>query len=184
MRFEPTPLAGACVIDLAPHGDARGTFARCFCKREFAAHGLNGDIAQANMSYSARAGTLRGLHWQHPPAAEAKLVRCISGAIWDVIVDLRTGSPTYLKSHGVALNAQNRRALYVPEGFAHGFLTLSDATEILYMVTAFHAPEAEDGLRYDDPALGIDWPGEITTISEKDAAWPLIGDRDVPPGVP
>ena len=174
MRFEETALAGAFVIDLERREDDRGFFARTYCQREFEEHGLNPAVAQCNLSYSRRSGTLRGMHYQTGDAAEAKLVRCIRGAIHDVIVDLREGSPTYLKHFGVDLSARNHRALYVPEGFAHGFLSLMDDTEIAYQVSTFYAPGQERGLRYDDPALGIPWPAEITSISEKDASWPLL----------
>lgn len=171
MRFTETALPGAFVVDLEPHADERGFFARTFCADEFAEHGLKPVVAQANVSFNHRRGTLRGLHYQLPPAAETKFLRCVRGAIYDVIVDLRDDSPTYLNHVGVELTAENRRALYVPEMFAHGFLTLADGTEVTYQVGEFYTPGAERGIRYDDPALGIDWPEPVTVISDKDAGW-------------
>ncbi|GIX15429.1 MAG: dTDP-4-dehydrorhamnose 3,5-epimerase [Paracoccaceae bacterium] len=177
MIFTETHLKGAFIIDLEERRDHRGFFARTFCAREFEAHGLKPVVAQANLSFNHRRGTLRGLHFQRPPAAETKLVRCTAGAIHDVIVDLRPESPTYLQHVGVELSAANRRALYVPEMFAHGYITLTDGAEVIYQVGEFYTPGAEGGLRWDDPALGIDWPVAVEVISEKDAAWPLIGER-------
>ena len=174
MQFVPTQLDGAFVIDLDMREDSRGYFARTFCQREFEEHGLNPFVAQCNMSFSRKQGTLRGMHYQTDDAAEAKLIRCVRGAIHDVIVDLRPNSPTYLQHVGVELNADNHRALYVPEGFAHGFLTLTDDVEVFYQVSAFYAPGKEQGLRYDDPAIAIQWPLPVTEISDKDAAWPLL----------
>lgn len=174
MKFTTTGLDGAYLIELERRGDARGYFARTFCAREFEAHGLSTTFVQANTSLSAEPGTLRGLHYQHAPAEEAKLMRCIQGAMWDVIVDARPASPTYLQSYGAELSAENGRQLYVPRGFAHGFQTLQPDTIAAYMVDAYYTPGAEDGFRYDDPALGIDWPKTVTTISEKDLNWPLI----------
>lgn len=174
MIFNETRLSGAYVIEPEPIGDSRGFFARMMCQEEFSEHGLDMDIVQANVSYSARRGTLRGLHYQEPPHAENKMVRCTQGAIFDVIVDLREDSPTHLEWVGVELTDENRRMMYVPEGFAHGFLTLTDDCEVFYTVTAAYAPEAEGGLRYDDPALAINWPGEIRVVSEKDQNWPYI----------
>ena len=175
MIFTETPLPGAFLVDLEPRTDTRGFFARSFCAREFEAQGLKSVVAQENLSFNHRRGTLRGLHYQAPPAAETKLVRCTAGAIWDVIVDIRPGSPAFRKSFGVELSAANRRALYVPEMFAHGYLTLTDGAEVGYSVGEFYTPGAEGGLRWDDPALGIDWPLPVEVISEKDAVWPLIG---------
>lgn len=177
MQFEPTKLEGAYVIDLDKRQDERGYFARTFCQHEFEEHGLNPFIAQCNMSFSKRQGTLRGMHYQTGDAAEAKLIRCVRGSIYDVIVDFRPDSPTYLQNVGVRLTAENHRALYVPEGFAHGFLTLTDNAEVMYQVSAFYAPGQEQGLRYDDPELGIDWPLPVMVISEKDAAWPLLREK-------
>jgi dTDP-4-dehydrorhamnose 3,5-epimerase len=177
MLFTETPLAGAYLIYLERRGDERGYFARTFCAREFAEHGLATQFVQGNMSLSATPGTVRGLHFQHAPTEEAKLMRCIQGAMWDVIVDARPNSPTYLKGYGCELTPENGRALYVPKGFAHGFQTLKPDTVAFYMADAFYAPGAEDGFRFDDPALGLDWPQPVTEISDKDRAWPLIGDR-------
>ena len=172
MIFTESPLAGACVIELEPRNDERGFFARAFCQHELAAHGLESSIAQANMSYNFKKGTLRGMHYQVPPHAEVKLVRCIAGAIWDVIVDLRPGSPTYKRWWGVELSAQNRKMLYVPRGFAHGYQSLADHSEVLYLVTEFYTPNAERGLRWNDPAFGIDWPLPDPILSPKDAVHP------------
>lgn len=174
MNFIDLSLSGAYVIEPEPIGDERGFFARMMCEDEFAEHGLKMDVVQANISYSAEQGTLRGLHYQEPPHAEVKMVRCTQGAIFDVMVDVREESPTYLEWEGVELTAENRRMTYVPEGFAHGFLTLTDDCEVFYPVTASYAPEAERGLRYDDPALDIDWPAKVQVISEKDQNWPLL----------
>lgn len=174
MKFQSTTLADAWLIDLEPRGDARGMFARTMCAGEFAAHGLRTQFVQQNMSISAERGTLRGMHFQRPPHAEAKLIRCIRGAILDVIVDLRRDSPTFLRHEAFELTADNRRQLYVPEGFAHGFQTLSDDVEVTYLVSAAYAPASESGVRWDDPRLGIAWPLPVSTISDKDATWPLI----------
>jgi dTDP-4-dehydrorhamnose 3,5-epimerase len=175
MIFEEAPLQGAFVVGLEERRDDRGFFARTFCAREFEDHGLKPVVAQANVSFNHAAGTMRGLHYQAPPAAETKLVRCTAGVIWDVIVDIRPGSPTYMQHFGIELSAANRRALYVPEMFAHGYLSMTDGAEVVYSVGEFYTPGVEGGYRYDDPALGIDWPMAVTVISEKDANWPLIG---------
>lgn len=172
MRFTRTKLDGACIIDLERREDSRGYFARTFCRREFEAHGLKPDVVQTNCSWNVRKGTLRGMHYQLPPAAETKLIRCTRGAVYDVIVDLRPESPTFLQHIAVELTAENGRQLYVPERFAHGYLTLADDTEVAYQVGEFYAPGAERGIRHDDPALGIEWPAAIEVISDKDAAWP------------
>ncbi|MCK0103891.1 dTDP-4-dehydrorhamnose 3,5-epimerase [Pseudohalocynthiibacter sp. F2068] len=174
MIFSETKLKSAFVIDLQELSDDRGFFARAFCAREFEDHGLNPTVAQGNLSYNHKKGTMRGLHFQAPPAAETKLVRCTAGAIWDVIVDLRPDSPTHMQHFGVELTSSNRRALYVPEMFAHGYLTLIDDAEVTYSVGEFYTPGVEGGYRFDDPALGINWPVDVVVISEKDAAWPLI----------
>lgn len=174
MKFTQTPLQGAFVLDLEAITDDRGFFARSFSAREFEEHGLNPTVAQANVSFNHRKGTLRGLHFQLPPASEAKLIRCTAGAIWDVIIDLRPDSPTYLQHFGVELSAGNRRALYVPEMFGHGYLTLTDGAETSYAVSEFYTPSVERGYRYDDPALKIEWPVPVTVISEKDRSWPLL----------
>jgi dTDP-4-dehydrorhamnose 3,5-epimerase len=169
--FTETPLPGAFVIDLERREDSRGYFARAFCQREFAEHGLQPVIAQANVAYNRFAGTLRGMHFQFPPAPETKIVRCTRGAIVDIIVDLRPESPTYLESTSVELNEENGRALYVPGRFAHGYQTLRDGTETSYQVGEFYAPETEGGLAYDDPRLGLEWPLPVAVISEKDSQW-------------
>jgi dTDP-4-dehydrorhamnose 3,5-epimerase len=170
--FTETKLPGAYVIELEKRGDARGFFARAFCQHEFAANGLMTVVAQTNLSFSQSAGTLRGMHYQSAPYAEAKLVRCTRGSLYDVIIDLRPASATYRSWLGVELNTDNRRMLYVPEGFAHGFITLEDAVEVTYQVSQFYTPEAERGVRWDDPAFGIEWPLTPTVISDKDKGWP------------
>jgi dTDP-4-dehydrorhamnose 3,5-epimerase len=172
--FTETKLKGAFVIDLERREDQRGFFARAFCQNEFRAHGLKPVIAQANIASTRKKGTMRGLHFQYPPAAETKLVRCTRGAILDVIVDLRPESATYLQHISVELNEDNQRALYVPERFAHSYLTLRDDTDTSYHVGEFYTPEAEGGLLYNDPRLGLKWPMPITTISEKDQNFPLL----------
>lgn len=172
MIFKETKLKGAFVLDLEKHGDERGFFARVFCRKEFEEHGLNPFVAQANTSLSRRRGTLRGMHFQQPPHGEAKLVRCTSGALFDVIIDLRRDSATFKEWVGVELTAENGRMLYVPEGFAHGFQTLENDTVASYIVSEFYAPEAEGGYRYNDPAFSIEWPAEVTVISDKDQNWP------------
>jgi dTDP-4-dehydrorhamnose 3,5-epimerase len=174
MRFEPLPLAGAYVIDLEPRRDPRGMFARAFCANEFAAQGLETTFVQANMSTTSRAGAVRGMHFQRPPHAEVKLVRCVRGSIYDVIVDLREGSPTFRHWFGAELSDENGRMMYVPHGFAHGFQALTDNATTFYMVGAFYAPDAEGGLRHNDPALAIHWPQPVTDVSDKDARWPLL----------
>jgi dTDP-4-dehydrorhamnose 3,5-epimerase len=173
MIFGTTKLQDAYIIDLQKHGDDRGFFARAWCENEFQEHGLRPEWVQANLAYSARKGTLRGLHYQAAPYGEAKLIRCIRGAIYDVIVDLRPDSPTYMGWLGMELSADNRRALYVPEGFAHGYQTLMDDTEVFYPVSQFYTPGAERGVRWNDPAFSIEWPlTEGLTLSEKDKNWP------------
>ena len=171
MIFTETRLPGAFIIDLEYHRDARGFFARTYCQREFAAHGLETTIAQANLSFNYRKGCLRGLHFQYPPAAETKLVTCSRGAILDVIVDLRPESPTYLQHLAVELTAENRRALYVPKRFAHGYQVLEDNTETTYHVGEPYTPAAESGLPCSDPRLAIRWPLPVGDISDKDQAW-------------
>jgi len=169
MRFEPTPLAGAVVIELDKRADERGFFARVFCEREFAEAGLDTRFVQINNSLSKDRGTLRGMHYQLGEAAEVKVVRCIRGALWDAILDLRPGSATFGRSFGAELSAENRRMMYVPRGFAHGFLTLEEDTEAFYLVTAFYAPDRERGIRWNDPRFAIRWPAEPLVISDKDA---------------
>ncbi len=178
MIFTETPLAGAFILDLEPREDSRGFFARTFCRSEFEAHGLKPDMVQCNLSYNHHAQTMRGMHYQLPPAAETKLVRCTRGAILDVIVDLRPESSTYLRHVAVELTVDNRRQLYVPELFAHGYLTLEPGSEVAYQVGEFYTPGFERGIRWDDPALGITWPLPVEVISEKDASWPAFGARE------
>ncbi len=176
MIFDETSLGGAFVIELERREDDRGFFARTFCQKEFADHGLKPVIAQANLAFNVRQGTLRGMHFQYPPAAETKLVRCTRGAILDIIVDLRPESPTYLQHIAVELTADNHRGLYVPERFAHGYQVLEDATETSYQVGEFYTPDTEGGLRHDDPRLGLQWPLPVTEISPKDAAWKSLDE--------
>jgi dTDP-4-dehydrorhamnose 3,5-epimerase len=178
MLFTETKLAGAYVIDLERREDERGFFARAFCQREFADRSLNTRIAQSNVAFNRDAGTLRGMHFQFPPAAETKLVRCTRGAIVDMIVDVRPESPTYLQHVAVELTAENGRALYVPERFAHGYQVLADETETSYQVGEFYAPELEGGLRYDDPRLGLEWPLPVVEMSEKDGGWLLLDEYE------
>jgi dTDP-4-dehydrorhamnose 3,5-epimerase len=173
MRFAETEIRGVFVVDLERHEDERGYFARMWCAEEFTEHGLSGSLAQANMAFSAKAGTMRGMHYQLPPHEEAKLVRCMTGAFWDVALDLRAGSPTYLRHVAVELTAENKRALYVPEGCAHGYQTLVDDTEAFYLHSVAYAPGSEAGARWDDPAFAIPWPeAAIRILSAKDAVWP------------
>ena len=168
IKFQETLLKGAFVVIPERIGDERGFFARTFCRLEFEAHGLNTNFVQCNISFSKRKGTLRGLHYQIAPHAEAKLVRCTAGAIYDVIIDLRAGSPTFKQWFASELTAENRRQLYVPEGFAHGFQTLEDNTEVFYQHSAFYSPDHQRGLRFDDPAFKMIWPLGIVSISERD----------------
>jgi dTDP-4-dehydrorhamnose 3,5-epimerase len=182
MIFKETPLAGAFVIELEKREDERGFFARAFCENEFGTHGLVSRFVQINDSLSVRRGTLRGLHYQLPPRSETKLVRCVRGALYDVILDLREDSPTFGRSFGVELSADNRRMMYVPKQFAHGFLTTAHDTEAFYLVDAFYSPEHERGIRYDDSRFRIEWPFQPLVVSEKDArhpnfdpAWHLSG---------
>ena len=174
MKWLRTDLAGVWVLELEPKEDERGFFARGWCASEAAGHGLSPVWVQMNVSFSKQAGTLRGLHWQAAPWEEAKLVRAARGAIWDVAVDLREGSPTLHQWHAEELSAENRRALYVPEGCAHGFITLEDTTEAHYQVSQSYTPEAERGARWDDPLLAIAWPRTPVVISAKDASWPPV----------
>jgi dTDP-4-dehydrorhamnose 3,5-epimerase len=174
MVFSITPIEGALIIDIEPHYDKRGFFARTFCPREFAAAGLQFNIFQGNISYNKKKGTVRGLHYSIPPAAESKVVRCIRGAIYDVIIDLRLDSPTYLNHFGLELSAKNRRALYVPELVAHGFQTLCNDTEIYYEIDEYYKPELQLGVRYNDPLLNISWPLPVEVISEQDKQWPFL----------
>lgn len=174
MHFIPTNLKGAWIVELQPHKDDRGFFARTFCAEEFEARGLANRFVQCNTSWNAYRGTVRGLHYQLPPSSEVKLVRCTSGALLDVIVDLRPESSTYLESFAVEMSASNRRALYIPEMFAHGFQTLEDGTEVFYQMSEFYRPKLGRGLRYDDPKLGINWPFPVASISDQDLSWPSL----------
>src|ERR1700751_2139392 len=174
MLFTQTELNGAYIVDLERREDSRGFFARAFCQKEFAALGLKPVIAQANVAYNFKKGTLRGMHFQFPPAAETKLVRCTRGAILDIIVDLRPESATYLQHIAVELNDENQCALYVPERFAHGYQTLRDNTDTSYQVGEFYTPDAEGGLMYNDPKLGLKWPLPVSVISDKDQKFELL----------
>lgn len=182
MIFQETPLSGAYVIDLEKRGDDRGFFARAFCEKEFAAHGLATRFVQVNNSLSAQKGTLRGMHYQLAPRAETKLVRCLRGALYDIILDLRQGSSTFGRSFGATLSAENRQMMYVPKGFAHGLITLTDDTEAFYFVDEFYSPELERGVRWNDPKFDIQWPLQPVVLSDKDrshrnfdATWHLGG---------
>lgn len=172
MIFLPTPLKGGYVIELDRKGDDRGYFARTWCKREFEQMGLESSLAQCSMSHSDRRGTLRGMHWQAAPYGEVKIVRCTQGAIFDVIIDIRPESPTYMLHFGIELSSESGRALYVPEGVAHGFVTLEDNCEVCYQMSAFHEPAFARGLRWDDPAFDIDWPVSNPILHPRDAAYP------------
>jgi len=172
VNFVPTPLHGAWVIEPERIADSRGFFARSFSDEEFDSRGLNPRVVQANISYNARRGTLRGMHYQRPPMAEAKLIRCTRGAIWDAIIDLRRGSATFGRHFGARLDASNRSMLYVPEGCAHGFLTLEDDTEVAYQMSQRYSPEHGAGVRWNDPAFGIAWPGEVSVIADRDRDYP------------
>jgi dTDP-4-dehydrorhamnose 3,5-epimerase len=176
MIFTETSLKGSFIIDLEIKEDERGFFARSWCQREFETHGLNTRLVQCNVSFNKKKGTLRGMHYQVAPHEEAKLVRCTMGSLYDVIVDLRSESPTYMRYFGVVLSAANRRALYIPERFAHGFQTLEDNTEVFYQMSEFYAPECARGFRWDDPAFGIAWPEPVRVISQKDLAYPNYVD--------
>lgn len=172
MRFLPTRLAGLVVVDVEATPDDRGLFARTFCQREFADNELPTEFVQCNTSFNNRRGTLRGMHFQAEPHAEGKLVRCTQGSIYDVAIDVRRDSPTFQQWEGYELSAENRRALYIPPGFAHGFVTLANLTEVFYQMTASYAPEAGRGVRWNDPAFGIAWPIEEPILSPRDAAYP------------
>ena len=174
MKIVATPLKNAFIIETEPFEDTRGRFSRIFCKKEFQAIGIVKDIVQVNYSITVEKGAIRGMHFQRPPMAEIKMVKCLRGSVFDVIVDLRKGSPTFLKWHGEVLSAKNMKMMYVSEGFAHGFQTLEEDSELLYFHTEFYSPEHEDGVRFDDPKVGIKWPLEVTDISEKDRSHPLL----------
>lgn len=179
MIFKETDLSGACIVEIEKLNDNRGFFARGWCQREFSEQGLNPNLVQSNISYNISRGTLRGMHYQTTPHEETKLIRCTKGAIFDVIIDLRPESSTYMDWFGIELNESNYKMLFVPEQFAHGFITLEDETEIMYHVSEFYAPGFEDGIRYDDPAFNIEWPIEVEVISEKDKNWPLFTSHKV-----
>jgi len=177
MIFAETLLKGAFVIDLQPMEDERGLFARSFCRDEFGRMGLKTEVAQCNVSQNRKKGTLRGMHFQLPPKAEAKLVRCTRGAVYDVIVDLRADSGTYRRWTAVELTERNLKMLYIPEGMAHGFQTLADDTEVFYQMFEYYSPEHASGVRWDDPAFGIRWPLDNPVISRKDLSYPLVGKQ-------
>jgi dTDP-4-dehydrorhamnose 3,5-epimerase len=172
MKFTELELSGAFLVDLEPIEDERGFFARSFCRQEFAARGLNPAVAQCNISFNRQRGTLRGLHYQAPPKGEAKLVRCTRGALYDVVADLRPGSPTFCRWSAVQLSAENYQMLYIPAGLAHGFQTLRDDTELFYQMSEFYDPGSARGLRWDDPTFQINWPLPITAVSERDRSYP------------
>jgi dTDP-4-dehydrorhamnose 3,5-epimerase len=177
MKFIPTPLPGGFIIEPVPFTDKRGWFARTYCRNEFAQIGHDSEWVQMNHSYTAKKGSLRGMHYQVPPFMEIKLVRCIVGRVFDVIIDVREGSPTFLQWFGLELSAANRKALYIPAGFAHGFQTLADDCELIYSHSAYYTPGHEGGIRYDDPAIGIEWPLPVTEVSEKDGRLSLLTDQ-------
>lgn len=183
MKFTETKLPGVFKIDLDKIQDTRGFFARYFCKKEFAEQGLKTKIVQINNSFNTAKGTLRGIHYQAAPYGEVKIVRCFSGALYDVVIDLRIGSPTYLQWLGVELSAANRTMLYIPKGFGHAFITLEHNTEALYLVTEYYTPGHEGGIRWNDPLFNIRWPLEPTIISEKDADWPNFSPEDTDYGL-
>ncbi len=172
MIFAPTPLAGAYVVEPEPREDARGLFARTWCERELAAQGLETRIAQCSASFNKRKGTLRGMHYQIPPFAETKIVRCTRGALYDVIIDLRPDSPTFTRHFAAVLSADDRKMMYVPRGFAHGFQTLEDATEVFYQISEFYSADHARGVRWDDPAFAIRWPDDERTIVDRDRTYP------------
>lgn len=174
MRFMETGIEGAWVINPSPHQDDRGRFLRAWCAREFAEHAINFLPVQANLGFSKTRGTVRGMHFQEAPAIEAKLIRCNRGAIFDVVLDLRPGSPSYGEWYGVELSAENCRMLYVPGNCGHGYQTLEDCTEMYYMTSGFYTPSAVRGVRFDDPGFGIRWPLDATVVSEQDSSWPLF----------
>ena len=174
MKFTPVSIEGAFIVELEPLGDDRGFFARSFCQEEFHQQGIDPLVAQCNISFNQQRGTLRGLHYQVKPHEEAKLVRCTQGAIWDVIVDLRENSPTRYRWFAAELTAENRRALYVPRGLAHGFQTLTDNSEVFYQMSEFYHPESARGMRWNDPVIGITWPVDNPVLSPRDKSYPLL----------
>lgn len=179
MKFTPLSLDGSVIIELVPMGDERGSFTRTFCEKEFVSHGLNPRIAQRNLSYNKRRGTLRGLHFQAPPHAEAKLIRCTRGAVFDVIVDLRPWSPHFREWLGIELREGDGKMLYVPERFAHGYQTLEDDTELDYQMSEFFEPTFQMGIRWNDPTLRIRWPEDNRIISKRDSSFPFLSEIDL-----
>jgi dTDP-4-dehydrorhamnose 3,5-epimerase len=177
VRFTELKLRGAFLIDVEPHEDSRGFFARTFCVREFELAGLESNVAQCSLSFNARKGTLRGMHYQVAPFEESKIIRCVRGSLYDVIIDLRPESATYKQYAGVVLSADNRRSLYVPKRFAHGFQTLQDDTEVLYQISEYYDPEHQRNIRWNDPAFGIEWPKGERIISQSDAQHPDFGEQ-------
>ncbi|BDB44715.1 MULTISPECIES: dTDP-4-dehydrorhamnose 3,5-epimerase family protein [Mycobacterium] len=182
MKYTPTSVAGVTIVDIEPHRDHRGFFSRVFCAEEFAEHGLIPEVSQTSICFNQTRGTVRGLHRQLPPHAEAKLVRCVRGAIADVAVDVRPESPTFGKHVMVELSAANHRALFLPPYVAHGFQTLTDDTELIYQISGPYVPGSEENFRYSEPEFGIQWPLPVTVISEKDASWPLLNSGLAPTG--
>jgi dTDP-4-dehydrorhamnose 3,5-epimerase len=174
MQFSECEIRDAWVVEPSPHLDERGRFMRAWCEQEFTDKAIDFHPVQANMAFSSKRGTMRGLHYQIDPAPEAKLVRCTRGAIFDVVVDLRSESPTYLKWYGTELSADNARMLLIPTGCAHGCLSLEDSTEIYYLTSAFYTPDCAHGARFDDPSFNIQWPIPVSVVSEQDRSWPLI----------
>jgi dTDP-4-dehydrorhamnose 3,5-epimerase len=174
MTFVEAPIAGAYVIELEPFVDERGLFARIFCQKEFAKISFHKQIVQINHSVTKQKGAIRGMHYQRPPACEIKIIRCVQGKVFDAMVDLRAGSPTFMQWYGIELSKDNLRMVYIPEGFAHGFQTLTDNAELIYHHSEFYSAEYEHGLRFDDPALAINWPLPVTAVSPKDQGYPLI----------
>lgn len=177
MTFTETALKGGYIVSPTPFSDDRGWFARTYCKHEFAAIGHTKEWVQMNHSFTKEKGTVRGMHFQHPPFGEIKMVRCVAGAVWDVIVDIRKGSPTFLQHLGVELSAANRQMIYIPEGFAHGFQTLEENTELIYHHCEFYQPGVEGGLRYNDPVLNIQWPLRAINVSGRDNDHPLLDEN-------
>jgi dTDP-4-dehydrorhamnose 3,5-epimerase len=177
MRIQPGAFDGVYLLDIEPREDERGFLARTFCTEELAAFGMNTRIAQVNVSHNRRRGTLRGLHYQRPPHGESKIVRCTRGRVFDVILDLREGSPTFKRWEGIELSEDNHRSLYIPEGFAHGFQSLTDGTELLYLMGGPYVPESATGIRWDDPAFAIRWPEPVTVMAARDRSFPLFEGR-------
>ena len=178
MRILSTELSGLKLVELERMVDERGYFARTFCSEEFVAHGLETNFVQESVAFNGSAGTVRGMHYQRSPGDEIKLIRCTRGAVHDIVVDIRVQSPTYLRSFSMRLDAEGGTALYVPKGFAHGYQSIEDNTEMLYAISSPHRPELATGLRWDDPALGIAWPLAVAGISARDQGWPLLGEED------